>query len=55
MTTLYRELAAGKPAARAMQAGQLAVLKQAKFAHPFFWAPFDLMGDWRMQFRSSAG
>ena len=55
MTTLYRELAGGKPAASAMQAGQLAVLRQAKFAHPFFWAPFDLMGDWRMQFRSGAG
>jgi CHAT domain-containing protein len=50
MTTLYRELAKGKPAAGAMQAGQLAVLKQPRFAHPFFWAPFDLMGDWRMQF-----
>jgi CHAT domain-containing protein len=51
MTTLYRELARGKPAASAMQAGQLAVLKQPKFAHPFFWAPFDLMGDWRMRFQ----
>jgi CHAT domain-containing protein len=50
MTTLYRELAKGKPAAGAMRAGQLAVLKQPRFAHPFFWAPFDLMGDWRMQF-----
>lgn len=53
MTTLYRELAEGKPAAEAMRAGQLAVLKQRRFAHPFFWAPFDLMGDWRMQFRGN--
>jgi CHAT domain-containing protein len=35
-----------------MQTGQLAVLKKPQFAHPFFWAPFDLMGDWRMQIRA---
>lgn len=53
MTTLYRALADGKPAAGAMRDGQLAVLGQRRFAHPFFWAPFDLMGDWRMQFRGA--
>jgi len=51
MTTVYGELAKGRPAIGAMQTGQLAVLKQPKFAHPFFWAPFDLMGDWRMRIR----
>lgn len=51
MSTVYGELAKGKPAIEAMQTGQLAVLKQPKFAHPFFWAPFDLMGDWRMRIR----
>lgn len=49
MTTLYGELAKGKPAAVAMQTAQVSVLKRAKFAHPFFWAPFDLVGNWRMQ------
>jgi CHAT domain-containing protein len=51
MTTLYGELAKGKTAAAAMQSAQVTVLKRAKFAHPFFWAPFDLIGDWRMQIR----
>jgi CHAT domain-containing protein len=52
MTTVYGELAKGRPAIAAMQTGQLAVLKKPQFAHPFFWAPFDLMGDWRMQIRA---
>jgi CHAT domain-containing protein len=33
---------------RAMQAAQIAVLRQPKLAHPFFWAPFNLIGDWRL-------
>ena len=53
MTTLYGELAKGKPAALAMQSAQLTVLRRAKFSHPFFWAPFDLVGDWRMQIRNA--
>jgi CHAT domain-containing protein/predicted negative regulator of RcsB-dependent stress response len=48
MSALYRELAAGRDLQRAMQAGQLAVLRQPQTAHPFFWAPFNLIGDWRL-------
>lgn len=48
MSTIYSELAKGRDVQRAMQAGQLAVLKQPKLAHPFFWAPFNLIGNWRM-------
>ena len=48
MSTLYGELAKGKDLQRAMQAGQLAVLKDPKLAHPFFWAPFNLIGNWRL-------
>lgn len=51
MTILYRELAAGKEAALAMQAAQIGVLRQARFAEPFYWAPFDLVGDWRLRIR----
>lgn len=51
MSTVYTELAQGKPAMAAMQKAQLTVLKQPRFAHPFFWAAFDLVGDWRMQIR----
>jgi CHAT domain-containing protein/predicted negative regulator of RcsB-dependent stress response len=49
MTGLYRDLAAGKEAALALQAAQVAVLKQPRFAHPFFWAPFDLVGNGRLR------
>lgn len=49
MTTLYGELAKGKSAALAMQTAQLTVLRRARFAQPFFWAPFDLVGNWRMR------
>jgi len=48
MSTLYRELVAGNDLQRAMQTGQIAVLRQPKTAHPFFWAPFNLIGDWRL-------
>ena len=52
MSTLYKELASGQEAVVAMQTAQVAVLKREKFAHPFFWAPFNLVGDWRLQIRS---
>ncbi len=47
MTVFYRELAAGQPKAEAMRRAQLAVLHNPRFAHPFFWAPFIVLGDWR--------
>ena len=49
MTSLYRDLAAGKEASLALQAAQIGVLKQPQFAHPFFWAPFDLVGNGRLR------
>lgn len=48
MSTLYGELAKGRDLQQAVQAGQLAVLKDPKMAHPFFWAPFNLIGNWRL-------
>ena len=48
MTTFYRDLSRGQPAIDAMRTAQLAVLRDPRFAHPFFWAPFDLMGNWRL-------
>ncbi len=48
MSTLYGELAKGRDLQKAMQAGQLAVLKDPKMSHPFFWAPFNLIGNWRL-------
>ena len=48
MSTLYGALAQGRDVQQAMQAGQLAVMRQPKLAHPFFWAPFNLIGNWRL-------
>ena len=48
MSTLYGELSKGRDIQKAMQAGQLAVLKDPKMSHPFFWAPFNLIGNWRL-------
>ncbi len=48
MTTLYGELARGSDVQLAMQRAQLAVLHTQGMEHPFFWAPFDVIGDWRL-------
>jgi len=48
MSTVYAELSRGRDVQRAMQAGQLAVLKQPRMAHPFFWAPFNVIGNGRL-------
>jgi CHAT domain-containing protein len=48
MTTFYDRFAKGAPAIEAMRSSQLAVLRTPRFAHPFFWAPFNLVGDWRL-------
>jgi CHAT domain-containing protein/Tfp pilus assembly protein PilF len=31
----------------ALRKAQLTMLKDEKFAHPFYWAPFVIVGDWR--------
>lgn len=48
MDTVYQRLSQGADLQSAMQAGQLAVLKNPKLSHPFFWAPFNLIGNWRL-------
>ena len=45
MTRFYEAL--GKSDARlALRQAQLEVMRERRFSHPFFWAPFDLVGDW---------
>ena len=36
----------------ALRQAQLEVQKRRKFAHPFFWAPFNVIGNGRMQLGS---
>jgi CHAT domain-containing protein len=46
MVRFYEELRKGATH-RALRTAQLEVLQNVRFSHPFFWAPFDLIGDWR--------
>ncbi len=47
MVEFYTGLAKGDSKALALQKAQIRVLKDPQFAHPYYWAPFVLMGDWR--------
>ncbi len=47
MEEFYKELAAGQTKAESLRRAQLAVMHDPRFAHPYFWAPFVVLGDWR--------
>ena len=49
MTTLYTDLARGEQVQDAMREAQLAVLADPETAHPYYWAPFNLIGNWRLR------
>lgn len=43
----YRQMQSGKLSkAKALQNAQKVLLKQSRFQHPIFWAPFLLVGNW---------
>ena len=42
--TVLRQEGTGK--AKALQKAQLALLHSSTYSHPFFWAPFVLVGNW---------
>jgi len=41
------QLGASVSKAGALRAAQLTVMRDGKHAHPYYWAPFILVGDWR--------
>ena len=49
MTTLYADLAKGDAVQDAMRDAQRAVLANPATAHPYYWAPFNLIGNWRLK------
>jgi CHAT domain-containing protein len=53
MNRLYQDLASGNDLMTSMQQAQLAVQKNRRFAHPFFWAPFNVIGHGRLQLRTN--
>jgi CHAT domain-containing protein/tetratricopeptide (TPR) repeat protein len=47
MIGFYSNLKAGMPKARAMQEAQKSLMKSARFRHPYYWAPFLVIGSWK--------
>ncbi len=48
MTTVYRNRQTqGLSKIEALRQAQLNLKRQPKYAHPYYWAPFILMGNWR--------
>jgi CHAT domain-containing protein/Flp pilus assembly protein TadD len=47
MRAFYAHLARGAPKAEALRAAQLELLREPATSSPFFWAAFQLVGDWR--------
>ena len=47
MSQFYRGLAQeGQSKARSLQQAQLQLMRNPQLAHPFYWAPFELIGNW---------
>jgi CHAT domain-containing protein len=47
MSSFYQGLEGKQSKADALRAAQLQLMKDKARAHPYFWSPFVLMGDWR--------
>jgi CHAT domain-containing protein len=47
MAEFYRELATQRGKAAALRGAQLALMNDARYSHPAYWAPFLMIGDWR--------
>ncbi len=47
MTRFYQELKAGQPKGTALRTAERELRRNAKYAHPYYWAPFQLVGQWR--------
>jgi len=46
MEQFYSELKAGQPKAEALRKAQLSLLNSPEYSHPYYWAPFILVGSW---------
>ncbi|MDI9636231.1 CHAT domain-containing protein [Geitlerinema splendidum] len=46
MSEFYHNLLRQNTKAEALRQAQLAMIKQPRYAHPYYWAPFILVGNW---------
>jgi CHAT domain-containing protein len=49
MTHMYQSMTDGADLMDAMRSAQLDVQQRRRFSHPFFWAPFNVVGNGRMK------
>ena len=47
MKRFYGYLKEGRSKAEALRSAQLDLLRRSEYSHPFHWAGFQLVGDWR--------
>ncbi len=47
MEMFYAQLKQGKGKGAALRAAALELMKDRRYGHPHYWAPFVLIGDWR--------
>jgi CHAT domain-containing protein len=47
MKRFYSHLRAGRTKDEALQAAQIALIRSPEFSHPYHWAAFQLVGDWK--------
>jgi CHAT domain-containing protein len=46
MLEFYQQLKNGKDKATALQQAQIKIMEKEEYSHPYYWAPFVLVGDW---------
>ena len=47
MARFYQELKAGQPKGASLRTAERELRRNPKYAHPYYWAPFQLVGQWR--------
>lgn len=47
MGEFYGGLRKGRPKGQSLRHAALSLLRDRRYAHPYYWAPFILIGDWR--------
>jgi len=47
MVSFHNNMQKGMDKAHALRAAQLEVMNTAGYTYPWYWAAFNLMGDWR--------